>query len=57
MKQVSQTPGKSIVNQALLHDLFVVGTGVAAMFIKNPAHQEKAATLISILQGLVPHME
>lgn len=41
----------------LLHKLFVVGVGAAAIFVKNPASQQKAATIISILESLLPHAE
>ena len=50
-------PITSAATETILHDLFVVGIGAAALFIKNPNSQAKAGIIISILQSLLPHME
>lgn len=44
------------LEQTILHDLFLVGVAAASIFVKNPASQEKAATLIGILQQLLPSL-
>lgn len=38
--------------QLILHDIFVIGLGAAAFFIKNPNTAHRAANVVSILQGL-----
>lgn len=43
--------------QEIISLLFTVGVAAAALFVKNPAHQEKAANIISILQSLLPQIE
>lgn len=39
-----------------MHDLFLVGVAAASIFVKNPGSQQKAATLIGILQELLPSL-
>ena len=36
----------------ILHDIFVIGLGAAAFFIKNPNTANRAGQVIQILQGL-----
>lgn len=40
------------VVETILHDIFVIGLGAAAFFIKNPATAQRAGQVISILSGL-----
>lgn len=44
------------LGQEILHDIFVLGIGAASIFVKNPASQQKAVTLVTILQGLFPNL-
>lgn len=38
---------------AILHDIFVVGISVAALFVKNPQSQAHAASIIDLLNRVV----
>lgn len=44
------------LGQEILHDIFILGIGAASIFVKNPASQQKAVTLVTILQGLFPNL-
>jgi len=37
--------------------LFSIGTAAAAIFVKNPNHQETAASIVGVLQQLLPDIE
>jgi hypothetical protein len=37
--------------------LFTAGVGAAAIFVKNPNHQQTAANIITVLQDLLPELE
>ena len=45
------TQGEEIA-ATVIHDIFVLGLAAAAFFVKNPQSQQKAATIVSILQSL-----
>jgi hypothetical protein len=40
--------------ETILHDLFALGITAAALFVKNPAHQTQAASLVALTQQLLP---
>lgn len=42
----------STVN-TVLHDLFMLAVSAAALYVKNPDHQEKASVLINLANGLL----
>jgi hypothetical protein len=42
--------------QTILRDIFELGIGAAAIFVKNPASQQRAANIITILQTIFPHL-
>ena len=46
------TPHVSVWN-SIFHDLFVLGITAAAIFVKNPASQQKASTIVNTLQTLL----
>ena len=37
--------------------LFMMGTAAAAIFVKNPNHQQTASNIIGTLQELLPSIE
>lgn len=41
----------------VLHDLLAVAIAAAAVFVKNPAHQERAAQMTQIAQELLPLLD
>lgn len=53
---MDQTQVKQIAGN-VLKDLFVVGVGAAAIFVKNPEHQVEAQALTTVLQQLLPLLE
>ena len=42
--------------QTILRDIFELGIGAAAIFVKNPASQQRAANIIAVLQTIFPHL-
>lgn len=54
--QGAATPAGSEL-QEIIGLLFTVGLSAASIFIKNPAHQQKAATIGTLLQQLLPTIE
>lgn len=40
--------------QKILGDLFLIGAAAASVFVKNPASQARAGSIIAILQDLLP---
>jgi hypothetical protein len=37
----------------ILHDIFVVGISAAAIFVKNPISQQRAGSIINLLNQIV----
>lgn len=50
------TPAPSAL-QIIIRDLISVGIGAAAIFVKNPAHQQTAANIIGVISPLVQDFE
>jgi hypothetical protein len=41
----------------ILGELFTVGVAAASIFVKNPAHQATASSIVQTLAGLLPGLE
>jgi hypothetical protein len=50
---VSSTPSTL---QTVLQDLFELGIGAASIFVKNPATQATAVSIINILRTVFPNL-
>lgn len=51
-----QPPPSSSEAQTIIQDLFELGVGAAALYVKNPATLARAASIIEILQGVFPKL-
>lgn len=50
------TPTTPTMAQTILRDLFELGVGAVAIFVKNPASQQQAANIITILKDIFPNL-
>ena len=50
------TPAQTELSK-ILGLFFSVETAAAAIFVKNPNHQQTASNIISVLQQLLPNLE
>jgi hypothetical protein len=61
--QTTTLPGQTVVTPVqselskILGLLFTMGTAAAAIFVKNPNHQQTAGSIISVLNQLLPGIE
>ncbi len=51
------TPAPQTEASKIVGLLFGVGTAAAAIFVKNPNHQQTAAAIVQVLQALLPEIE
>jgi hypothetical protein len=56
---MSTTPAPTLQTELskILGLLFTMGTAAAAIFVKNPNHQQTAANIVNVLTQLLPSLE